>query len=82
MNPLLEKALLIATKAHAGQTDKAGVPYVFHPIRVSCKCVTNEEKIVALLHDTIEDRHITTDFFTVRRISLQNNRCNPICYSK
>ena len=32
MNPLLEKALLIATKAHAGQTDKAGVPYVFHPI--------------------------------------------------
>lgn len=62
MNPLLEKALLIATKAHAGQTDKAGVPYVFHPIRVSCKCVTNEEKIVALLHDTIEDTHITTDF--------------------
>lgn len=43
-NNLLEKALIIATKAHEGQTDKAGAPYIFHPIRVSNRCRTEEEK--------------------------------------
>ena len=61
-NDLLGKALLIATKAHAGQTDKAGAAYIFHPIRVSCRCFTDEEKIVALLHDTIEDTEVTADY--------------------
>lgn len=61
-NVLLEKALLIATKAHAGQTDKAGSAYIFHPIRVSCRCFTDEEKIVALLHDVIEDTDVTNDY--------------------
>ena len=61
MNELLEKALKIAVKAHAGQVDKAGKPYIFHPIRVCCKCFTDEEKIVALLHDTIEDTGITAE---------------------
>lgn len=59
---MLEKALAIATKAHAGQTDKAGAAYIFHPIRVSCRCFTDEEKIVALLHDTIEDTNVTADY--------------------
>lgn len=61
-NELLEKALMIAVKAHAGQTDKAGAAYIFHPIRVSCHCFTDEEKIVALLHDTIEDAGVTADY--------------------
>lgn len=54
-NELLDTALTIATKAHEGQTDKAGAPYIFHPIRVANRCLTDEEKIVALLHDVIED---------------------------
>lgn len=54
-NELLDMALTIATKAHEGQTDKAGAPYIFHPIRVANRCLTDEEKIVALLHDVIED---------------------------
>ncbi len=54
-NELLDMALAIATKAHEGQTDKAGAPYIFHPIRVANRCLTDEEKIVALLHDVIED---------------------------
>lgn len=58
-NNLLEKALIIATKAHEGQTDKAGAPYIFHPIRVSNRCHTEEERIVALLHDVIEDTNVT-----------------------
>lgn len=59
---LLEKALEIAAKAHSGQTDKAGTAYILHPIRVSCKCFTDEEKIVALLHDTVEDTYVTADY--------------------
>ncbi len=59
MDNLLEKALRIAGKAHKGQVDKAGDPYIFHPIRVSNRCLTNEERIVALLHDVIEDADIT-----------------------
>lgn len=61
-NELLEKALMIAAKAHAGQTDKAGAAYIFHPIRVSCRCFTDEEKIVSLLHDVIEDTDVTEDY--------------------
>lgn len=59
---LLEKALQIATKAHKGQVDKAGAAYIFHPIRVANRCNTDEERIVALLHDTIEDTHTTPEY--------------------
>lgn len=58
-NNLLEKALVIATKAHEGQKDKAGSPYILHTIRVSNRCLTDEEKIVALLHDVIEDTNVS-----------------------
>lgn len=51
----INKALEIAVKAHSGQLDKGGNPYIFHPIRVALNCQTEEEKIVALLHDVIED---------------------------
>ena len=61
-NNLLEKALVIAAKAHEGQTDKSGVPYILHPIRVSNRCRTDEERIVAILHDTIEDTDVTPDY--------------------
>ena len=61
MNELLEKALRIAVEAHTGQVDKAGKPYIFHPLRVCCRCFTDEEKIVALLHDTIEDTEVTAE---------------------
>lgn len=62
MNELLEKALKIAVEAHAGQVDKTGKPYIFHPLRVCCRCSTDEEKMVALLHDTIEDTKITAEY--------------------
>lgn len=59
---LLSKALNIATKAHDGQIDKAGAPYIFHPIRVANRCSSDEERIVALLHDTIEDTDVTPGY--------------------
>ena len=60
-NELLEKALRIAVEAHAGQVDKSGKPYIFHPLRVCYRCFTDEEKVVALLHDTIEDTEVTAE---------------------
>ena len=61
-NELLEKAASICLNAHKGQTDKGGYPYFMHPFRVAMKCTTTDEKIVALLHDTIEDAGITIDY--------------------
>lgn len=56
---MLNKALQIATQAHANQTDKAGQPYIFHLLRVSEKGQTQTEKICGLLHDLIEDTEWT-----------------------
>ncbi|MGY3214486.1 HD domain-containing protein [Mucilaginibacter sp. HD30] len=59
MDELLAKALEIAQKAHAGQLDKAGRDYIQHPLRVMNKVRTEEEKMVALLHDVLEDSEQT-----------------------
>ena len=53
------KALEIAYKAHIGQLDKGGSSYILHPVRVALHCQTEDEKIVALLHDVVEDTSIT-----------------------
>jgi guanosine-3',5'-bis(diphosphate) 3'-pyrophosphohydrolase len=52
---LLALAIMIATKAHDGQFDKAGKPYILHPLAVMAQMDTLESKIVAVLHDAIED---------------------------
>jgi guanosine-3',5'-bis(diphosphate) 3'-pyrophosphohydrolase len=51
----LERAIEIAAAAHAGQTDKGGEPYILHPLRVMFRMHSVEEKIVAVLHDVVED---------------------------
>ena len=56
---ILEKAIKIATTAHAGQTDKGGNPYISHPMRLMENVESVEEKIVAVLHDVIEDTEVT-----------------------
>lgn len=53
------RAILYAFVAHAGQVDKAGKPYFGHLVRVSRLCKTPEARIVALLHDTMEDTATT-----------------------
>jgi hypothetical protein len=50
-----DRAVEIATGAHAGQTDKAGRPYIEHPLRVASTLAGEEERIVAVLHDVLED---------------------------
>ena len=59
---MLNKAIEIAAKAHAGQTDKGGKPYILHPLTVMMNfCNTETEQICAVLHDVIEDTDITLD---------------------
>lgn len=62
----LERAIQIATEAHAGQVDKGGAPYILHPLRVMLAMSTDEERIVAVLHDVLEDR---PDFTPARLIA-------------
>lgn len=57
----LERAVEIATTAHAGQTDKAGETYIRHPLRVMQQMTTDRERVVAVLHDVVEDTGWTRD---------------------
>ena len=61
-NELYDHALRIAIRAHEGQKDKSGREYIMHPIRVAERCKDPRAKIVALLHDTIEDTDVTPDY--------------------
>ena len=58
---MLEKAAKLAEKAHQGQVDKGGQPYILHPRRVMEQCETETEKIVAILHDVMEDTPYTLE---------------------
>jgi len=51
----LEKAILIAVEAHQGQKDKAGDPYILHPLRVMLWMSSETERIAGVLHDIVED---------------------------
>ncbi len=57
----LEIALQLAAKSHAGQVDKAGQPYILHPIRVMLAVQGDAARIAALLHDVVEDTTVTFD---------------------
>ncbi len=57
----LEKAIQIAVNAHQGQKDKAGVPYILHPLRLMLNMASDSARIVAVLHDVLEDTSVTAD---------------------
>lgn len=56
---MIEKAIAVALDAHTGQTDKAGKPYILHPLRVMQQLETETEQIVGVLHDVVEDSEYT-----------------------
>lgn len=58
---MLSKAIQIAAYWHKGQTDKGGAPYILHPIRVMMSMETETDKIVAVLHDVLEDTDLSAD---------------------
>ena len=55
----LERAIEIAARTHAGQTDKGGAPYILHPLRVMLRVAPGAQQIVAVLHDVVEDSDVT-----------------------
>lgn len=57
----IEKAIEIAARAHAGQVDKAGAPYIFHPLRLMLAVNGEHERMAAVLHDVVEDTLLTFD---------------------
>ncbi len=54
-------ALNTAYKAHEGQLDRSGIPYIFHPYHVAEQMETEETCAIALLHDVIEDTDMTLE---------------------
>jgi (p)ppGpp synthase/HD superfamily hydrolase len=57
----LDRAIAIATEAHAGQVDKAGADYILHPMRVAFSMEPGDPRIAAVLHDVVEDTDWTLD---------------------
>jgi len=57
----LAKAIRIAAVAHENQVDRAGAPYILHPLRVMARVRGEEEQIAAALHDVVEDSDWTLD---------------------
>lgn len=60
----IELALKTALEVHKGQVDKGGSAYILHPIRVMMQMTSDEERIVALLHDSVED----SDWLTLAQV--------------
>lgn len=60
----LNRAIQIAASAHEGQVDRGGAPYILHPLRVMLAQETDEARIVAVLHDVVED----SDDWTLDRL--------------
>ena len=58
---LTKKALRICFDAHREQTDKTGLPYVFHPFHLAEQMTDEYTTVAALLHDVVEDTDITID---------------------
>ena len=62
--PKLEDAIALATRAHHGQRDRYGEPFILHPLRVMLRLDTEEERIAGVLHDLVEKTPLT--FETLR----------------
>lgn len=67
----LNRAIILATNLHAYQNDKSGEPYILHVLAVMLSMHTEEERIVALLHDVVEDGHETLGGLEERGYSVE-----------
>ncbi|MCL2717705.1 MAG: hypothetical protein FWE14_02875 [Lachnospiraceae bacterium] len=76
----LEKAIQIATQAHEGKLDKGGEPFIEHPIYVMNQMPADSEllKIIAILHDTIEDNPDTYSFESLLKEGFSKDVIEPL----
>lgn len=51
----LQRAIEIAVEAHRGQSGRGGEPYILHPLRLMLQMTTEATRMVAVLHDVVED---------------------------
>ncbi len=58
---MTKKAIKLIYEIHKEQVDKAGMPYVLHPLHVAEEMKDETSTIVTLLHDVVEDSNITFD---------------------
>ena len=65
----LHDAITLARTAHAGQVDKLGAPYLYHPLAVMQRVSGTDAKIVAVLHDVVEDTEVTLNDLRSRGFS-------------
>lgn len=65
----IEDAIAIAVQAHKGVKDKAGAPYIMHPLRMMMKMTTEVEMMTAILHDVVEDSDWTLEMLRERGFS-------------
>ncbi len=74
----LDAAVALATTAHSGQTDKAGESYIGHPLRVMARVTGDDARMVAVLHDVIEDTPVTAaDLLALGCPTLSSMRSSP-----
>ncbi len=59
MMPTLEDAILLATEAHKGKTDRYGAPFILHPLRVMLRLRSETEQMAGVLHDVVEKTPVT-----------------------
>lgn len=67
----VERAFSIAFEAHRGQKDKAGAPYIMHPLRVAASLRGDDAQIVGLLHDVVEDSPWTLELIAAEGFSAE-----------
>ena len=60
----LDDAIQLARRAHEGQLDKTGRPYIAHPLRGIGHLRDEHERMTAVLHDVVEDTDVTLDDLT------------------
>ena len=65
----LEDAISIAAEAHRGQRDKAGAPYLLHPLRLMLRMDSEAAMAAAVLHDVVEDSGCTLERLRERGFS-------------
>lgn len=58
---ILDAAVALACRVHAGQLDKSGKPYILHPLRLMLKFEDVDEQVVSVLHDVVEDGDVTLE---------------------
>lgn len=56
-----KKAMKLCFQAHKDQSDKSGMPYVFHPFHLAEQMDDEATTVTALLHDVVEDTPYTLE---------------------